>query len=80
MRVRTPFALLFDRLTSGNPDIILAIRMEKPKTVQGKIGDTVRETGNYICDNCGHYQVFEEHDEFTDCTSCWEPDITWELE
>ncbi len=50
------------------------------KVVQGHIGDPVHETGNYICDNCGHYQVFEEHDEFTDCTSCWEPDITWELE
>jgi hypothetical protein len=78
--VAAAFASLLGIFERGNPDIILTIGMEKPKAVQGKIGDPVRESGNYICDNCGHYQVFEEHDDFTDCTSCWEPDITWELE
>ena len=50
------------------------------KTVTGKVGDKVVESGNYICLNCGHYQFFEIHDDFEDCTSCGEPDIVWELE
>lgn len=50
------------------------------KEVKGKIGEKVEETGNYICDNCGHYQTFDRFDEFTECQSCYEPEITWELE
>jgi hypothetical protein len=45
-----------------------------------KVGQKVRDTANYICDNCGHYQYFEKGDEFEDCRSCYEPDITWEEE
>jgi hypothetical protein len=45
-----------------------------------KIGEIVRESGSYVCDNCGHYQYFEKGDEFEDCHSCYEPDITWEEE
>ena len=44
------------------------------------IGEKVRETGHYVCDNCGHYQYFEKGDEFEECHSCYEPDITWEEE
>jgi hypothetical protein len=54
--------------------------VDMSKEVKAKIGDTVEETGNYICDNCGHYQVFDKGDEFEECQSCYEPDITWELE
>jgi hypothetical protein len=45
-----------------------------------KIGQKVQDTAQYICDNCGHYQYFEKGDEFEDCHSCYEPDITWEEE
>ena len=45
-----------------------------------KIGEKVQDTGQYVCDNCGHYQYFEKGDEFEDCHSCYEPDITWEEE
>jgi hypothetical protein len=48
--------------------------------VKGKVGEEVKATGVYVCDNCGHYQVFEKHDEFEDCQACYEPDITWEPE
>lgn len=67
-------------------DIILAGKHKQwngedmAKVVSGKIGDTVVESGNYICQNCGHYQYFEANDNFEDCQSCYEPDITWELE
>lgn len=54
--------------------------MSNDKEVKAKIGDTVEETGNYICDNCGHYQIFDKGDEFEECSSCYEPDITWEME
>ena len=50
------------------------------KEESGKIGQRVDESGNYVCDNCGHYQYFEKGDEFEDCHSCYEPDITWEEE
>jgi hypothetical protein len=50
------------------------------KIVRGKVGDTVPEGGNYVCDNCGHYQYFERGDEFLDCQVCNEADIVWELE
>ena len=46
----------------------------------GKIGEKVKESGNYVCDNCGNYQYFEKPDEFEECRSCYEPDIVWELE
>ena len=50
------------------------------KEVKGKIGQKVEESGNYICDNCGHYQYFEKYDDFEDCQSCFETEITWELD
>lgn len=50
------------------------------KDVRGKIGDSVQESGSYVCDNCGHYQYFEKGDQFEDCQTCNESDITWELE
>lgn len=50
------------------------------KEEKGKIGEEVQVTGNYVCDNCGHYQYFELGDEFEDCQSCYEPEIIWELE
>ena len=50
------------------------------RDIKGKIGEKVKVSGNYVCDNCGHYQYFEVPDEFEDCQSCYEPDITWELE
>jgi Zinc-ribbon containing domain len=52
--------------------------MEKQE--KGKIGEIVQISGNYVCDNCGHYQAFDKGDEFEDCESCYEPEITWELE
>ena len=55
--------------------------MEKDrKEKKGKIGEPVKESGSYVCDNCGHYQFFERGDEFEDCTSCGEEDIHWEEE
>ena len=50
------------------------------KEVRGKIGDSVQESGSYVCDNCGHYQYFDKGDQFEDCQTCNESDITWELE
>ena len=50
------------------------------KQLKARIGEIVEDSGNYVCDNCGHYQYFEKTDEFEDCQSCWEPDITWEVE
>jgi hypothetical protein len=50
------------------------------KEGKGKIGEKVEFSGNYVCDNCGHFQYFEKMDEFEDCTSCYETEITWELE
>jgi len=67
------------RSTSGMMDLTIRV-MEQEKEVKGKIGEQVKATGIYVCDNCGHYQVFEKHDEFEECTSCYEPDITWEPE
>ena len=55
--------------------------MEKDeKDKKAKIGEAVKESGSYVCDNCGHYQFFEKGDEFEDCTSCGEEDIRWEEE
>lgn len=50
------------------------------EVIKGRIGDTVEVSGNYVCDNCGHYQYFEKSDLFEDCTSCGEEEIWWELE
>ncbi len=50
------------------------------KEVKGKIGEKVEESGNYVCDNCGHYQYFEKGDEFEECTNCGESEMLWELE
>ena len=50
------------------------------REAKGKIGEKIVVSGNYCCDNCGHYQYFERGDEFEDCNSCGESDITWELE
>lgn len=47
---------------------------------KGKIGEKVEVSGNYVCDNCGHYQYFEKGDDFEDCQSCFETEIGWELD
>lgn len=49
----------------------------KKEEPSGKIGEIVKESGNYVCENCGHYQYFDKGDEFEDCHSCYEPDTTW---
>lgn len=56
------------------------MRLSMEKIVRGKIGGRVEESGSYVCDNCGHYQYFEKGEEFEDCQTCNETDITWELE
>ncbi len=59
---------------------VAKMRFSMEKVVKGRIGGRVEESGSYVCDNCGHYQFFDKGEEFEDCQTCNEADITWELE